>query len=462
MRKHKIDKSLLKRRPVAGDEIKAEESLFLAQVFVCISFLAVLFFIGFLSLILTKPTVSEYEKRELAKMPEFSLHELFWGSYLRDVEMYYADTFPFRDSFVQLAARVDESRGIRMDGVRLIEAAPAQPSSSAPENNASSTVEATPTVPDISSSQEEPELKPYEVEDDGAIGEQTTDGIFIYKDKAMAIFGGNKSMGTWYAETLNAYAEKLGPDVHVYDMVIPTAIEFGLPERYKSVSNSEKAAIDHIYETLDGVTGVDAYTSIQYHAGEYVYFNTDHHWTGLGAYYAYRALAEAAGFQPLELEDYEVRTIDGFLGTLYNQSNDSQLKSGVDKVDYFVMPGEYTAYLYEKGALDNPIETTVWAEYASGGNAYSVFIHGDYPLFRIDTDNKNGRKAVVVKESYGNAFAPFLIPHYEQVFVVDHRYYDRGLITLIKEQGITDVIFIKNVFAANTAYHIEKIEGIMY
>ena len=44
-------------------------------------------------------------------------------------------------------------------------------------------------------------------------------------------------------------------------------------------------------------------------------------------------------------------------------------------------------------------------------------------MIQIDTGTRNGKSIVVVKESYGNAFVPFLIPHYEHIYVVDERYF---------------------------------------
>ena len=71
------------------------------------------------SFAMEKPVFSQIEKRDLAKMPEFSASSLFKGSLTRDIETYFADTFPFREWLVTLSAVVDESRGIRMDDVRI-------------------------------------------------------------------------------------------------------------------------------------------------------------------------------------------------------------------------------------------------------------------------------------------------------------------------------------------------------
>jgi hypothetical protein len=75
---------------------------------------------------------------------------------------------------------------------------------------------------------------------------------------------------------------------------------------------------------------------------------------------------------------------------------------------------------------------------------------------KIETSVKNGKKIALIKNSLGNAFAPFLINHFETVFVVDYRYYDGNLTNLIKEHNITDVVLLQNNFGANTSWHIKK------
>ena len=112
--------------------------------------------------------------------------------------------------------------------------------------------------------------------------------------------------------------------------------------------------------------------------------------------------------------------------------------------------------------LNTYYTSTIMADYAAGANMYSVFLHGDQPLTEIRTENKNGRKAVVVKESFGNAFAPFLTAHYETVYIVDQRYFELNLPDFIRQNGVTDLIFINNVFAANTPVQIQWIQGLMY
>ena len=104
----------------------------------------------------------------------------------------------------------------------------------------------------------------------------------------------------------------------------------------------------------------------------------------------------------------------------------------------------------------------IFGEMASATNSYSIFLYGDFPLEKIATENHNGRKIVVVKESYGNDFVPFLVPHFEEIYVVDQRYFQTSLVDLMEETGITDLLFLNNIFAANTPYHISCIENLKH
>ncbi len=444
-------------------------NLRLAHIAHTLLFCGALFAVGVLSLLLPKPTVSEVEKRTLAPMPAFRAETLLEGSYVRGVELHYADTFPWREGFVRLAAFVDSLRGVRYDDVKIYGTAPAPERPPAPASEPQPPRRPAPGIvpggdntsrPEASGSEAPPAPREiYREADDGASGEQNG-AVFVYKEKGMSIFGGSEAMGEWYASVVNEYAKAWAGEAQVYNIVVPTAIEFALPERLKAVTSPQKPNIDHIYQSLDPlVKAVDAYTEIGVHAGEYVYFNADHHWTGLGAYYAYRAYCETAGLTPLALSDYETKRIEDFYGTMYTYTNDAKLAA--DYVDYYLMPVQSTAVRYDNGAPDTPVAHSVWAEYAKSPNCYAVFLHGDFPLTHISTQAGTGRRALVVKESFGNAFAPFLIPHYDEVYVVDQRYFEKNLLAFVRENNVDDVIFINNVFAANTGSHIEWIAGMM-
>ncbi|MBQ9970195.1 MAG: hypothetical protein IJP15_06835 [Oscillospiraceae bacterium] len=445
-------------------------------------FLVVIAIMGLAAVFLPKPNVSEYEKRELEQFPEFSLESLFSGEYTEKLDLFFADTFPAREKFVELAAGVEEARGLRIDDVKIHEStAPTttvqpeppkeevvleKPTETAPQPERPS--EETPAAtPNEEVKEETKEEAPPVAETDEVEGEQRG-SVFIYKDMALPMFGGNKCACDRYAAALKKYQEALGDNVQIYNLVVPSSIEFYLPQKYKDkgITADEKENIDYIYAQMDpNIKTVDAYSSMMEakEKGEYIYFRTDHHWTVRGAYAAYEAFCEEAGFEPVPLESMERHVIENFVGTLYGQTQDAVLRDNPDYVEYFVPPMETETYRYIKNQPYTPYASTIFADYATGGgNTYSVFLHGDLPLTHIKTKANTGRKIVVVKESFGNAFSPFMVSHYDEVFIVDQRYFQLGLIDFIQQNGVTDLLFINNIFAANTDIRINEIDRIKY
>ena len=82
---------------------------------------------------------------------------------------------------------------------------------------------------------------------------------------------------------------------------------------------------------------------------------------------------------------------------------------------------------------------------ASAGSKYSAFIGGDSAFVEIHNPQiTDGSSCVMIKESYGNAFVPFLVDHYQDVYVVDYRYYMGNLTDFIVSRSIKDVLFLNN------------------
>lgn len=229
-----------------------------------------------------------------------------------------------------------------------------------------------------------------ENEDNANVVAEQSGSIITLGDKAFEIFNGNQTGTQKYSETISKHKKELGEDIDVYNMVIPTHVEFGLPKEYKDMSKSQKSSIDNIYKGMDkDVKTVDIYNKLKQHKDEYIYFNTDHHWTTLGAYYAYEEFCKVAGLDSIDINKYEKYTIEDFLGTFYTQTQDNNLKKNPDKVDYYKIPENYKVYRYEKENLDKPLKTTLYADYASGTNSYSVFLHGDFPMIKIENKKES-------------------------------------------------------------------------
>jgi hypothetical protein len=237
-------------------------------------------------------------------------------------------------------------------------------------------------------------------------------------------------------------------------MPVPVGSDFYLPQKINK--QKEKEFINNVYSYLSPeVKKVYCYDELNKHKNEYIQFNTDHHWTGRGAYYAYYAFCKSADIVPLPISSMTRKVISRFLGTLYFYTLSQELKKNIDSVEYFKVPVETKAFCIKKGS-NTEQGCKLYAEYAKGSNAYGVFLGGDYPLMRITSSVKSNKKALILKDSYGNAFAPYLTSHFEEVYIVDFRYFNGNLNDLVSKNKITDIIFAHNVYAANSNFTVKR------
>ena len=400
---------------------------------------------GIISLSMKKKSLSESENRKLTAFPVFSDSTLFSGEYFKTIDNYYADNFPWRDRWIQFSGSLRTMFGFETGDIQIYD-----PPNDAEANERPADISDTTIAKNLTSP----------VAYDSAIG-RIKKRIFVFKNRAFEMFGGGPAMGKSYAKVINAYNHLDIPKLQVYNLIIPVALEFEITEKYKKLQKPNRPAIENIYNALDSnIKKVWAIDEIRKHRDEYIYFNTDHHWTSLGAYYAYRAFCETAGLTPVTLDTVRYKTKKAFLGSLYRLTRDPNLQENPDSVRYYLFRDSVNFYIGSPKSLTYWVKSKMYGESASGPNSYSVFLQGDLPIVKMVTQHKNGRKIAIVKESYGNAFAPFLINNYEKVIVVDQRYYTGDFVAMLKKEGIKELLFINNIFAAHTPYHIEKIKGL--
>jgi hypothetical protein len=397
---------------------------------------------GVASMAMKKQDVSVMENRKLAQFPTYNDSTFWKGKYFKDVNAWYADNFPFRDGWISVSDKFRNNLGFVSTDIKIYDT----------ENDAEAN-EKTDTA------KKNDPIVDGPLPDDGATGE-IKKKVFVFKNRAFEMFGGGPAMGKSYADVINSYNRLLKPGIQVYNLIIPVALEFELTEKYAKLQKPNRPAIEHIYNNEDPeIKKVWAIDEIRKHRGEYIYFNTDHHWTSLGAYYAYRAFCETAGLTPVSLDTITSKTKSSFLGSLYRLTKDPGLQSNPDSVRYYLFRDSVAFYIGST-KIGTWNKSKMYGEGATGPNSYSVFLQGDQPIVKMETLQKNGRKIAVVKESYGNAFAPFLINNYEKVIVVDQRYYTGDFVAMLKAEGINELLFINNIFAAHTPFHIDKIKGL--
>ncbi len=301
------------------------------------------------------------------------------------------------------------------------------------------------------------------IEDDNSPG--TDFGtVYGWKGSAYELFGGSEDTAKNYADTVTTLAGKL-TGINVYSMIVPNHTEYGLPQRLKDgsvvQSNSQADNIKKAYESMgSGVTPVNAYNYLAEHNKEYTYFHSDHHWTGLGAYYAYKAFADTLKLTPLDLKQCTEKQIDGFTGTF------SDMATGLepDSVHYWEFPYSVSMEIHYDGGSTETYDSPYYENAAPGSNTYGVFVFGDNPLTILKSQSENAepnRKIAVVKESYGNAFVPYLTQNFSEVHIMDLRTFrsnsDVDLAAYCKNNGITDLLFLNGIMSANTQGQLDNI-----
>ena len=475
------------------------------------SFLLLLFGFGAASLLDTDATVSKVENRDLAAKPEFTVASLLDGTYISKLESYYTDTFPLREqllkanramnhfyyyagagddnlliigstsgaenggeslSAVQKAAQggtsaassggtetapsssAASSSASSADKPAASSAASSAAASSAAASSAASSAAAEPTV-------EEP---PLDNPDESAATQ--AGNVIVVGNRAMEIPTADDEIIARYAQAVNNLAAAMGSGVRTISLITPNGGEFYSPESMHTGLHSQKDMIDRCYADMDAdILKVDAYTALREHVNDYIYFRTDHHWTALGAYYAYTMFCKTAGFEAVPLEKFQKGTYENFVGSMYTFTSgypqSETLKENPDTLDYYLPIVETHAKYYADATLTNgvPISVVYTKLDDSVSNKYLCFIGGDNPVCVIDTA-ADGPVCIVLKESYGNAFVPFLTSHYSRIIVIDPREFNRDgkpsldLKAFAKEQGIDDLIVINYPYMINSTGYI--------
>lgn len=341
---------------------------------------------------------SENENRLLAQKPEFSAESLFDGSYTADYETYLTDQFVMRDDWITLktyaerAALKKDINGVYFgSGGYLLE-------------------------------------KKDSSEVDTELLKKNMDRLETFiTDNA-----GNDSL------------------LSVYAMLVPTSADI-LSDRLPAFATGydQEELINTVADRV-GENFINVRDVLKEHSSEYIYYRTDHHWTSLGAYYAYAQWAKACGFEPNPLGYFTRESVSlDFLGTYASKLN---LSTVPDKIDLYSSKTNYSV-LYNLGSdmTGRPLaaQNTLYNRDAlNTKDKYTVFLRGNNAIVDITNSDKqsegNGRRLLLVKDSYAHSFAPFAAEHFERTVMVDLRYTNIPLSDIISDYGITDILFLYN------------------
>ena len=282
---------------------------------------------------------------------------------------------------------------------------------------------------------------------DNATADFLTNGMFIYGDGVYTPAYYSESSAKYYAQTMAYYKSLFGKDVRVNIIMTPvSSMVIDNPSVQARISDQGEIQ-DKVAALMDkSVNFVDVYSEMYAHRDEYLFFKSDHHWTQLGAYYAYRAFAESLDMVPTELKDLNYSVInDSYSGSMYTFTKDSRVKNFKDTIESWTTKKKMTMTVTTSYGGINTYDSCI----TPYGNNYVSFIAGDNPYTVINVpENPQDKNILVLKDSFGNAFVPYLCEHYGNIIVVDVRYTDMNVYEHLKDYGLTDIVFVNNVQAA--------------
>ena len=351
-----------------------------AQSLLFLVFIAAFFL---LNLFLPDRDFSEQENRYLQTAPHFSFSSLFSGKFTSAFETYLTDQFAFRDGWVAMKARAELASGKR-------------------ENN----------------------------------------GVFLCGgDTLIEPYSAPKQSDLDFSlDAINALTDNCG--VPVYFALIPSASEIWkdrLPTGAPNDSQSE--TIGYAYDYVSAKTA-DVSGALASHAEEPIYYRTDHHWTTLGAYYGYTAVAEAMGLSPVPITDYRETVVSNeFYGTAYSSSGFSWVEP--DSISVYVSPDGTAVTNYPEGS---PEQGAMYVEtFLAAKDKYKFFYGGNTPLLTIETQHTEAPSLLIVRDSYMDAMSPFLTAHFSKIHIVDLRYFKTSLHSYIENNSIDNILVCYNV-----------------
>lgn len=449
-----------------------EERKFAWRVVLIASFVLLMgtgFVVGCFLLFL-RPEKSELEKRELTRFPAFSTEDLMDGTYTSNIERWFADTFPFRENLLLAEQRIKVAYGIRSDAINNVGEGDDIPdlddlinnmSTEAPSQTVSTetTIAESEEIAETTNAVEETTAeKTYEAidgKDVVAMNPQEAGKVNIKDLVGYCVFGFNLTAADTYCQDVADMQAAAGENVKVYDILVPNNSAITLDEATKAdwKLSDERKVINYYQAKINSLDSrirqVSIYDTLEAHSSEYLYFKTDHHWTQLAAYYAYVEFCKEKGVAAHDLSEYERVESGAFLGSYYAANGFTQLEGNPDDVISYIPLSTNEMHFYDvdmQGMRTGKIIRNM-SEFGPTLKYYG-YIYGDNPYSYIDNPAAvTDEVCVLIKESFGNNFVPFLVDHYKKVIIVDYRSYKDAVSDIVKEENVTDIVFLNNLEA---------------
>lgn len=327
---------------------------------------------------------SEFENRPLAQFPKFTIEKLIDGSFTSQFETYMTDQFIGKTFWTGLKAKAEQT-----------------------------------------------------------VLKKENNGVYFGKENML--LEKPEELSTQLKKNIdfiNQFQEK-NQGFQLTVSLVPTSIDLypeNLPPYAKTGKHMEIMKIVS-HELNEQVQLVDPLEHLKQKKDEPIYFRTDHHWTTLGAFYTYQAIAEAMDFTAYQFEDFAIEQVsDSFYGTFYAKGNDHAIPP--DHIDIFKPKKEVD---YEVKADQKPILNSLYDDsFLSKRDQYAYFLGGNHAKTIIQSSVHNGKKLLLIKDSYAHAIVPFLANHFEEIHLLDLRYYNASIQQYIDEHELTEGLILYN------------------
>ena len=332
---------------------------------------------------------SEMENRNLEQMPTLSVNTLLSGEFMKNFETYTTDQFVGRDAWIGLKSSTER-----------------------------------------------------------ALGKKENNNVY-FCDQNTLITRFDQPDAAKVTENLN-YVNTFVENVDIpvtFSLIPPQACIWAdrLPEGAPNASQT--ALLEQAQAAVPGATWADLYTPLMAHKDENIFYRTDHHWTSLGAYYGYTALADALGYTPVPLDTYTetVRSTE-FYGTVFSSSGVRWVNP--DTITTYVPDTGITVTSYTYDSSGNPVEeprALYDTSFLSVKDKYSMFLGGNQSLGVVKTPNADKPKLLILRDSYTDSLVPFLTPHFSEIHLIDLRYYKLSLSDYIQQNDIDQALVLYSV-----------------
>ena len=367
------------------------------SVFITVLFCTFLFGFGIAHFILPDRDFSEQENRYLSLFKAPTTDTLRSGKFMEDFEDYVTDQFPFRDQWIQLKALSER-----------------------------------------------------------ALGKQENNGVYLGTD-------GQTLFAKYTAPSQEELAKRMGYvnaladnlDVPVYFSLVPDKSYVWADRLPANAPSVDDGWMNDTAKALAGerVRYIDLYGALN---GDDVFYRTDHHWSTMGAYQGYAALAAAMRGSATVLDYGPTLVSDSFYGTTYSSSGAGWIKP--DEMYTWVPEGgengQIVVYRYPEG---EPVEGSLYdLSKLEVKDKYSMFLGGNQPLCFIANPEATGN-LLIIRDSYSDSLAPFLALDYQQIHLFDLRYNNVSLKQYVADYGIDQVLVLYSASNFSTDINLFKL-----